>query len=150
MTTGGFAFGIACLLITANCQPWSLAGRESGLNSPVGMLLLRMADIASNLAGALYHHRTSCGFWSSSSLRLCHRFLEGFGFSNQLEGQFGSCQGPAVPEISHPPGNVPCKLPASRLACALAMESTMPRQPTVNTGLAGPPARHACSMPSFR
>ena len=37
------------LVVTAPCQPWSLAGRESGLNSPVGMLLLRTLDVASSL-----------------------------------------------------------------------------------------------------
>ena len=37
------------LAVTAPCQPWSLAGRESGLNSPVGRLLLRTLDVASSL-----------------------------------------------------------------------------------------------------
>ena len=37
------------LAVSAPCQPWSYAGRETGLSSPVGMLMIRMADIASAL-----------------------------------------------------------------------------------------------------
>ena len=40
---------INALAVSAPCQPWSFAGRETGLSSPVGRLMLRMADIASAL-----------------------------------------------------------------------------------------------------
>ena len=41
---------INAMAVSAPCQPWSFAGRETGLNNTVGQLMLRVIDIAAALA----------------------------------------------------------------------------------------------------
>ena len=48
--------------VSSPCQPWSFAGREAGLSSPAGRLILRTADIASALDIGLIAIEQVAGF----------------------------------------------------------------------------------------
>ena len=48
--------------ISAPCQPWSLAGRASGLSSEVGRILLRLADLAAVFQPTLILFEQVAGF----------------------------------------------------------------------------------------
>ena len=48
--------------VSAPCQPWSLAGRETGLGNDIGCILLRLADIAAVFQPSIVMFEQVAGF----------------------------------------------------------------------------------------
>ena len=67
--------------ISAPCQPWSHAGRSSGLSSPVGLLMLRIADLAATFQPRLLLFEQVSGFATHKDCQVVLQAFHGAGYS---------------------------------------------------------------------